>query len=468
METVTPAAGNGALDLPAAAARYFDASMWLTLGAALLVSTAAFIVMRWYVRALFRESQRSASLPEAGDGVGAAFLRPGIPTSRPLEIRNETPRGSASAPPARSPAFRHAQTAFRRAALFYALAGCAYAATSTGLLFLFGAYGLPSTPSRLTMLASYAAVFWSWSSITVVALALFFGPHRRVRWLLILGYLSVLPAAGVLLKFGGAAPLPFADVGLMPEDEAILLLAFASAVMEQPVSAETVTFSPLSQPVVFWSLSAAPVLLPLLTFNRFIRGTVGPLFLVVALLLVLSTFVILDSILYTAPGVWLVQRVRGMFGGSSLVVLIMASFALSAIAGWFGLRWIVNRYRRKQSSDQTFLFDALWLSVSLWACVYLMGNGGHVNIADLRDAESVQRAREDRRSESRLNSPPLAVRGIHQADGRDQQCQHRNRDGAWPRAWRSSAGSSRLGELDAPISRPMSRGHVSRRARKRT
>ena len=376
METITWAKGNGALDLSAAAARYFDASMWITLGAALLVSTAAFIVMRWYVRALFRESQRSASLPETAAGVDAAFRSSVMPASRPLEIRIETSPDSTTARPARSPTFRHAETAFRCAGLSYALGGSVYAATSTGLLFLLGVYGLPSTPSRLTMLACYAAVFWSWSSITVVALALFYGPHRRVRWLLILGYVSVLPAMGVLLKLGGAPPLPSADVGLMPEDEAVLLLSFASAVMEQPVSAETVTFSPLSQPAVFWSLSTAPVLLPLLTFNRFIRGTVGPLFIVVALLLVLSTVVILDSILYTFPGVWLARRVRGMFGGSTLIVLIVASLALSAVAGWFGLLGIVRRYRRKQSSDQTFLFDALWLSVSVWASVYLMGNGG--------------------------------------------------------------------------------------------
>src|SRR4029453_18522472 len=180
-----------------------------------------------------------------------------------------------------------------------------HVATSTGLLFLFGIYSLPSTPSRLTMLACYAAVFWSWSFITMVALALFWGPDRRLRGLLVLGYVGTLLVMGALLQLAGAPALPFADVGLMPKDEAVLLLSFTSAVTGQPVSAATVTFSPLSQPIVFWSLSMAPVMIPFLAFNRFIRGTVGPLFINLALIMVLSSLTLIDVIL-SLPGPCLV------------------------------------------------------------------------------------------------------------------------------------------------------------------
>jgi hypothetical protein len=83
---------------------------------------------------------------------------------------------------------------------------------------------------------------------------------------------------GVLLELAGAPTLPFADVGLMTKGKAVLLLSLASAVTGQPVTAEAVTFSPHSQPILFWGLSAAPVMIPFLAFNRFIRGTVGPLF----------------------------------------------------------------------------------------------------------------------------------------------------------------------------------------------
>jgi hypothetical protein len=163
----------------------------------------------------------------------------------------------------------------------------------------------------------------------------------------------------------------------MPKDEAALLLSFASAVTGHPVTAAAVTFSPHNQPFLFWSLSAAPVIIPFLAFNRFIRGTVGPLFINLALLMVLSSVLIMDLALYTSPGIWLARHIKGMFGGSTLAVLMVISLILSAFIAWFALLWIARRYRCKQLSDQTFLLDALWLSVSLCVSVYLMGNNGH-------------------------------------------------------------------------------------------
>jgi hypothetical protein len=179
---------------------------------------------------------------------------------------------------------------------------------------------------------------------------------------------------GALLQLAGAPALPFADVGLMPKDEAVLLLSFTSAVTGQPVSAATVTFSPLSQPIVFWSLSMAPVMIPFLAFNRFIRGTVGPLFIDLALMMVLSSFLIVDLVIYTSPGIWLARHIKGILGSRTFGVLMVISLTLSAFIAWFGLLWIARRYRRKQLSDQTFLLDALWLSASLCVSVYLMGD----------------------------------------------------------------------------------------------
>ena len=48
-----------AMDLSAAAAEFFDASTRIALGASLLVSAAAFVVMYLYMRTVFRESQRA-------------------------------------------------------------------------------------------------------------------------------------------------------------------------------------------------------------------------------------------------------------------------------------------------------------------------------------------------------------------------------------------------------------------------
>ena len=208
----------------------------------------------------------------------------------------------------------------------------------------------------------------------MVALALFWGPDRRLRRRLVWGYLAVLPAIGVLLVATGVPRLPFTDIGLMGKDEAVLVLAFASAVTGQPVPADTVTFSPLLQPLLFWSLAASPLLIPVLFFNRFVRGTVGPLFIGLALMMVLLTFVIGDVILQTSPGVWLASHIKNTFRDSTLTILIAISFALSAVLASMGLLWIGRQYRRRRLNDQTFLFDSLWLSTSCWVCVYLMGD----------------------------------------------------------------------------------------------
>lgn len=93
-------------------------------------------------------------------------------------------------------------------------------------------------------------------------------------------------------------------------------------------------------------------------------------------MMVLSTFIIMDLILYTSPGVWLVGYIKEIFAGSTHAILMVISLTLSAVVAWWGLLWIVRRYRNKQLSDQTFLFDSLWLSVSIFVAVFLMSNGG--------------------------------------------------------------------------------------------
>jgi hypothetical protein len=133
-----------AVRLPLASAPFFDVSMWITLGAALLISTAAFVIMRLYVRTIFRESQRSGSLPQGGPGVEDGTGPPQPPPIGRLEIETEKPSGSRSLAPPRSPTFQHAKTAFRRAACFYALGGFVAAATSAACSFCLGS--IPSLP----------------------------------------------------------------------------------------------------------------------------------------------------------------------------------------------------------------------------------------------------------------------------------------------------------------------------------
>jgi hypothetical protein len=62
----------------------------------------------------------------------------------PLEVNVVEASGPVRSPPAQSVTFQHAEMAFRRAALIYALGGGVHAATSVLLLFLLGFYSVPS------------------------------------------------------------------------------------------------------------------------------------------------------------------------------------------------------------------------------------------------------------------------------------------------------------------------------------
>ena len=143
--------------------------------------------MRLYVRMLFRESQRSVSFPQAGPGVEDGILTAPVSAIDHLEIQTERPGGPASPPPARSPAFQHAETAFRRAALFYALGGSVHAATSARLTLLVWnllppVHTIAVDNVRLLCGRVLVVVFHHDDRARSVL-----GPHRRLRGLLILG-----------------------------------------------------------------------------------------------------------------------------------------------------------------------------------------------------------------------------------------------------------------------------------------
>ena len=233
--------------------------------------------------------------------------------ARPLEIeieRLDEPRRPLRP---RSPTFQRAATAFHGAALVYALGGTAHVTATIWLLFLFGIYSLPFSPSRLAHSVWYVSVFWSWSIFTIVTLVLFWGPDRRLRALAVLGYVAALLVMGMLLHVAATPVLPLLDVDPLLHERA-LVLALAEAVTGTQVRPDSMTFSPFSQPILFWALSTAPVLVPALTFNRFVRGTVGPLFINMALTITVFTLVVLDLCVETSPGVRLIGVVDRIFG----------------------------------------------------------------------------------------------------------------------------------------------------------
>jgi hypothetical protein len=358
------------------------ATTWITVGTGLLLSAAAYVVMRLYVRAVFRESQRHAgSIVASSDLPALPGVGPGDdgrPSAAVAGLTIETFR-PGPAVPRRSPTFQHADAAFRRAATVCALAGSIHAAASVFLLFFFGIYSLPSTPSSLSVVVWRAAVWWAWSIFTFVALALCWGPDRRFRTLLLVTYVAVLGGMGLALEVGGAPRLPLVATTLMARSNTDLLAVASAAVALAPGPATgplEIEFSPHTQPVVFWALTGMPVPIPLLAFNRPIRATVGPLFINLALVITISTITIIQLALVTSPGLWLIRQFRRAFDGASYPMLLVVVLIISTAVAWLGLLKIAARYRRRQLSDQTFLIDALWLSVSLTVSAYLMGHPG--------------------------------------------------------------------------------------------
>jgi hypothetical protein len=359
----------------------FGATTWITIGTALLLSSAAYIVMRLYVRAVLRESQRPAAGPTAASEIASLQSADGHRDSdsraaQATELTIQTLRPVATGP-RRSAAFRHADAAFRRAASVYALAGSIHAAASVSLLFLFGFYSLPPTPSPLALLVWRASVFWAWSVFTFVALALFWGPDRRFRLFLVGAYGAGLAAMGAILGAAGAPRLPLVDVALMPRNHRDMLAvsnAVAALVPGPPIEPSSLAFSPNTQPILFWALTGIPMLIPLLGFNRPIRATVGPLFFNLALAITMMTIVFLELAVETSPGVWLIAQLKHAAGSATFPILVTVALVVATALAWRGLLELAARYRGRQLSDQTFLFDALWLSVSLTVSAYLMGH----------------------------------------------------------------------------------------------
>src|SRR5262245_22186022 len=262
--------------------------------------------MRMYLRKIFRESQRPSPVTEPSlfERGGSTKQDPpyggrGGSTKRDLpygvegagqapEIVVERPEKTARARRARSPTFQHAGASFHRAAFIYFLGGSIHAATSVALL---STLSPPPFEPWSTLLACYAGRFWAWSFFTMITLALFCGPDRRVRGCLVAAYILALPALGIVLQLAGAPSLSFtefAEAEPALKEQAGLLIPMTSAVLGVPVSPDSIVISPSSQPIYFWALTGAPVMIPLLTFNRFVRGTVGPLFTTTALIVLVT------------------------------------------------------------------------------------------------------------------------------------------------------------------------------------
>jgi hypothetical protein len=348
---------------------FFDAWFLAIIGIALAISTIAYWLIRGYVRTMLREMRQPASLMGNTEFQDSAAAPVPAATSD-LQIQIEQPE-QVRPLVAQSPTFRHARYAFRRAAWVYTLGGTAHVGLCVGLLFTFGSFPVPSVQSALTLFSYYFAVFWAWFLIVIISLALFWGPDRRMRGFAFSGYVSVLLALGMLLELLNARPLPLEEFMML--QGVPLDFALTKALSDESLSPSDILVSPFAQVIIFYSTSNIPIFIPVLYFNKLIRSTVGPLFICLAMLLVVSTFLFLDILFATSDGRWIIGNIKRLAGGVTLIVVLVGSFVTAAFAAFCGLVLVVRRFQRKRSSDQMFVFDALWLSISLLVSALLFG-----------------------------------------------------------------------------------------------
>lgn len=221
------------------------------------------------------------------------------------------------------PTYRRALRLPRRAAVAYAVAGLAHAATATALVFVVNNLD-PNWRN-----ASVVAAVLAWPvALTVATVALTGG-----RWKV----LSVGIYAAALLALAG--PYGGDAVGL------------------------------------FWIYAGVPTVALVLMANPWLR-TAGPFMAVVLLGGALGAVAALSAmygvlaydIAGTAEGAWMVGWGVGAAG---------------LLLGVLGLRWIARSYARGRWSDQTLLLSAWWLLYTIWQTLFLMTEAGWLGLVGL-------------------------------------------------------------------------------------
>lgn len=129
-----------------------------------------------------------------------------------------------------------------------------------------------------------------------------------------------------------------------------------------PATTAEVTVPAWLQPWVLWWLQGRASFLLLLFLNRRLRA-VGPI--LVALILVLGAGATVAMVASsTWLGVQVMRRVMGMLSlnaSTAITATLLAGLALAVPLAWGLGRCLLLAWRRKWISDQTMVFDSIWL-----------------------------------------------------------------------------------------------------------
>ncbi len=282
-----------------------------------------------------------------------------------------------------------ADAAYARAAVVYAVAGFAHAGLS--VVIQLSIWRVDFLPLR-TLVA-----FWAFAWPVLLTLILFWGPDRRRQGLTVLAYFSGL---GLLCLWGGLfSKTPPLHLG-SPID--ITLPAFA-------------------QPLFLWALDAPSSLFLTVFLNRRVRN-VGPLILLFMTIAVSGAALISAAYLSSptlASGLLghiastLTRWLPWLGNGPDILIAIYGPLVIGALlfgfVAWRIVGWLVSLYSAKKISDQSLMFDSLWLLTTLFLCISLVASHGligcigattfvaykavtHFGLAPLRNAAAAREA----------------------------------------------------------------------------
>ena len=252
------------------------------------------------------------------------------------------------------------QRARWRASAWQFGAALAFAVAAAGCL-LFVDAGFEFAPLRFVM----AVVVRLWP-VVIVLLMLWAGDLRR--GLAAVGIcLAIFLALCTYVAFSSTRAMPLPWAVLMPGFDTLMAWAGRQG------TALHVDVAPFFLPLAFWWLHGRSSLFLLLFLNRRIRA-IGPVLLL--LILALSAGAVVALVLSsTVTGTSLVAHAVGALGVPAVaggVTLVLATGALAALPlAWLLGRGVMAAWRRKWVSDQTLVFDSIWLHQTAMLCINL-------------------------------------------------------------------------------------------------
>jgi tetratricopeptide (TPR) repeat protein len=317
----------------------------ILLIAGALTLVAGFVLLalyRWRMRALMRAAAKAPVVPQSetspdDQGAGASAI--------PIRFVGAAPQAS----PLRSGPLEHAAMALRQASWVYALAGGAFAAIASLLLFRLGDVEFGYVRGAIFLLA------WGWPIVLV--LHLLWGQDNRRLGVLLGVYLGLLAGVCLIVALGDTPPL---EVG-------------------------GVSVAPFFVPLIFWGLAVLPALFLASFLLRGIRS-IGPVLLVFMIFAMCGAAAGTVAV-STLAGMKVVVAILvplGLFSAWAAVLLAaIIGMALFAPLGWIAVDLIRRGYEAKYFSDAGIVFASIWLFQTLSLFRMLFHSSGHAAWAAL-------------------------------------------------------------------------------------